>query len=96
MIALNLEKVINIAIELQEYDLQFQHYPRTSMEQLRNNECNQSKIPFGQKCDSGWEFLTENGWVHDRNLIFKHQGKNKIIFFLQVKDSPFFIQIRQI
>ena len=56
------------------------------MEQLRNKECNQSKIPFGQKCDSGWEFLTENGWVQDRNLMFKHQGKNKITIFMQVQN----------
>ena len=60
------------------FELQFEHYPKTSMEQLRNSECDQSKVPYGQKCSTGWDYLTDEGWVHDQNLKFQHQGTHQI------------------
>ena len=42
---------------------------------LRNNKCNDSKIPFEEKCPSGWEFLTKDGWMSDQTLLLRHLGK---------------------
>ena len=63
-----------VYLTLISFQLQSKSFSRGATTHIRNRECNSSKIPFGEKCSSGWEFLTVDGWVLDPTAMLKYQG----------------------